>query len=239
MPAELFDPRSRPAPVGAGRRLTVTTSVVVHAAVVIAVVVVPLIGGVSLPAAMSRIDAFVAPPALPPAPQPPAPAASTPRLNPNAAPTTAPPEIRPENPALDLRIAPGVPEVPGGIPGASLGVPGGLPNIAPQPAPAPEPAPEKAAPVRAGGKVQFPKRVHFVEPVYPQIAVAARVEGTVYLEATIDEHGAVTNLRVLQPSPLLEAAAVEAVRKWRYSPTTLNGVRVPVVMTVTVTFKLR
>jgi protein TonB len=61
----------------------------------------------------------------------------------------------------------------------------------------------------------------------------------VILEAIIDETGAVTNLRVLRSIPLLDAAAKEAVSRWRYSPTTLNGVNVPVIMTVTVTFTLR
>jgi periplasmic protein TonB len=87
--------------------------------------------------------------------------------------------------------------------------------------------------------VQFPKRVVYVAPVYPGIAQSARVEGTVILEAVIDEAGAVTKLRVLRSIPLLDAAAKQAVAQWRYSPTTLNGVAVPIIMTVTVTFTLK
>jgi periplasmic protein TonB len=238
MPADLFDPTMRPAPVGGGgRRLTVTTSVVVHVVVVVLIVVVPLIGGVSLPAAMSRIDAFIAPLELPPPPmqQPPPTATNAPPMNPDAAPLHAPDTIAPE---VERPPAAGVVSAPGGLPiGAGVGVPGSIPNVGPVSIAQPPP-PVEQGPVRAGGKVQFPKRVSYVEPVYPQIATTARVEGTVILEAIIDESGAVTNLRVIRSIPLLDEAAKQAVARWRYSPTTLNGVKVPVIMTVTVTFKL-
>lgn len=237
MPAELFDPSSRPAPVGAARRLTVTTSILIHAAGVVLIVVIPLLGGVSLPSAMTRMDAFVAPSAMPapPPPQPPAARPAVTSANPDAAPIHAPDTIAPE---VD-RPAPGVPQAIGGLPVASgAGVPGVMlrPNVGTIGAPPPERRPE---PVRPGGKVQFPKRVAYVEPVYPPMALSARVEGTVIMEAIIDENGAVTDLKVLRSIPLLDAAAKEAVLKWRYSPTTLNGMRVPLVMTVTVTFRLR
>ena len=238
MPADLFDPSTRPAPAGAGRRLTVTTSIAIHAAVVLLVIVLPLMGGVSLPAAMSSIDAFVQPPELPPTPvvQPPAPSQqAAPAVNPDAAPLHAPDTIAPEVSAP----VKGVPQVPGALPiGPGYGVPGGIgqPNTGPAMQP---PPPAEPVPVRAGGVVRFPKRVVNVEPKYPQIAQSARVEGTVILEATIDEQGGVKNLRVLKSIPLLDAAALEAVKQWRYSPTTLNGERVAVVMTVTVTFRLR
>lgn len=236
MPATLFDPSARPAPVGGGRRLTVSTSIAIHVIVVVLVVVIPLVGGVSMPAAMNRIDAFVAPPALPPslpAQQPPA-AQRAIAHNPNAAPITAPDSIAPE---IDLPV-PGVPMVEGGLPfRPGAGVPGEVlrPNVMPIMEPPPQ---KRPAPVRPGGKVEFPKRVSYVAPVYPPIAQSARIEGTVILEATIDENGAVVNLRVLKSIPLLDAAAKDAVSNWRYSPTTLNGVRVPLIMTVTVTFKL-
>jgi len=64
------------------------------------------------------------------------------------------------------------------------------------------------------------------------------VQGFVILEAVISEDGAVRSLRVLRSQPLLDAAAVEAVRQWRFTPTLLNGQPVPVVMTVTVNFRL-
>jgi protein TonB len=64
------------------------------------------------------------------------------------------------------------------------------------------------------------------------------VQGVVILEAVIGEDGTVQNVRVLRSKPLLDDAAVEAVRQWRFTPTLLNGQPVPVVMTVTVAFTL-
>ena len=69
--------------------------------------------------------------------------------------------------------------------------------------------------------------------MYPEIARRAR------LEATIDTAGAVANVSVVRSVPLLDEAAIAAVRQWQYSPTLLNGVAVPVIMTVTVNFSLR
>jgi protein TonB len=65
------------------------------------------------------------------------------------------------------------------------------------------------------------------------------VEGLVILEAVIAEDGSVRDIRVLRSVQLLDAAAVEAVREWRFTPTLLNGQPVPVVMTITVAFTLR
>ena len=76
-------------------------------------------------------------------------------------------------------------------------------------------------------------------PVYPDFAMRARVAGMVILEATIDARGRVTDVRVLRSVPLLDQAAIEAVRQWEFSPTRLNGVAIPIVMTVTVNFTLR
>ena len=83
-----------------------------------------------------------------------------------------------------------------------------------------------------------PALVSHVMPVYPQIAQTAKVSGIVIIEATVGVDGRITNARVLRSVPLLDQAALEAVRQWEYLPTTLNGVPVPVIMSVTVTFKL-
>ena len=77
-----------------------------------------------------------------------------------------------------------------------------------------------------------------VPPIYPEIAVKARLQGTVVIEATVNERGRVTNVSLLQGAPLLTDAALEAVRKWVYMPTLLNGVPTPIIMTVTVHFRL-
>ncbi len=95
------------------------------------------------------------------------------------------------------------------------------------------------APMRPGGDLRPPQKLVHVAPVYPPLAVATRLEGRVVLDCVIDEDGRVSSVTVLKAQPLLEAAAVEAVRQWRYRPTLLNGVRVSVLLTVTVDFRLR
>jgi protein TonB len=93
-------------------------------------------------------------------------------------------------------------------------------------------------PVRVGGQIRPPTQINKVQPVYPADALAARVQGIVILEATIGVDGRVTDAKVLRSVPLLDQAAVDAVRQWAYTPTLLNGAAVPVIMTVTVTFNL-
>jgi periplasmic protein TonB len=75
--------------------------------------------------------------------------------------------------------------------------------------------------------------------VYPSIAQSARVQGVVIVEATIGPDGKVSDARVLRSIPLLDQAALDAVRQWVFTPTLLNGVPVPVIMTVTVNFTLQ
>ena len=123
--------------------------------------------------------------------------------------------------------------VVGGVPGGSLGgVVGGLPEAPRRPRRPP-------APVRVGGNIRAPQKTRNVNPVYPQIAQSARVQGVVIIEATISPTGKVQDARVLRSIPLLDQAALDAVRQWEYSPTLLNGVPVPVIMTVTVNFTLQ
>jgi len=93
-------------------------------------------------------------------------------------------------------------------------------------------------PVRVGGDIKPPVRTEYVAPVYPALAQQAKIQGTVVLEIVIGPTGAVTDTRVLRQNPLLDAAALDAVRKWKYTPTLLNGAPVPVIMTVTLTFDL-
>jgi protein TonB len=93
-------------------------------------------------------------------------------------------------------------------------------------------------PVHVGGLIRPPTKLVHVAPIYPPIALAARKEGLVILEALIGEDGIVREVRVLRPEPLFEESAVTAVKRWRFSPTLLNGEPVPIVMTVTVGFSL-
>lgn len=93
-------------------------------------------------------------------------------------------------------------------------------------------------PIRIGLGIDPPRKTLHVSPVYPAVAQAARVQGVVILEATIDRDGRVASARVLRSIPLLDQAAVDAVRQWQFLPTSLNGVPVPVIMTVRVNFTL-
>jgi TonB family protein len=119
-------------------------------------------------------------------------------------------------------------------------------DMPPPPPPPPPPGSNRTlitadglAPVRVGGNIKPPTKIKDVRPVYPEEAMAAKVTGVVIIEATIDPSGHVSDTRVLKSIPLLDQAAVDAVRQWEFTPTNLNGVPVPVVMTVTVNFSLQ
>jgi protein TonB len=94
-------------------------------------------------------------------------------------------------------------------------------------------------PIRVGGDIKEPIRLKTVAPVYPDVARAAGISGVVIIEAVIDPQGRVSDARVLRSIPLLDEAALDAVRQWTFTPTLLNGVPVSVVMTVTVSFVSR
>jgi protein TonB len=217
----------------------VPVSILAHVVLFGAVIIIPLMATDVLPTPPTMM-AFVGTPPPPPPPPPPAPAAPQPKVapqpvtNPNAAPVEAPKEIVPEAPPPSIGIAEGVPGgVEGGVPGGVVGgVVGGLPQ-------APPPPPPPAAPVRVGGNIKPPTKTHDVRPVYPPIAQSARVQGVVIIEATIGADGRVKDTKVLRSIPLLDQAAVDAVKQWRFTPTLLNGVPVPVIMTVTVNFTLQ
>ena len=214
-----------------------------HSAIGALLVAVPLLYVIAPPPAPTMMAFVAAPPVPPPPPPPPAPAATAEKAAPKpastpgrfAAPIEAPREIRPETGTS--RAEGGVPGgVEGGIPGGVLGSVGvGL--LPPSPPPPVLPSPR--APVRVGGSVQAPTLLHRVDPVYPASAVSAKIGGVVIVEALVDESGAVKSVKVLRSHPLLERAAVEAVRQWRYSPLILNGEPQTFVLTVTLTFNVR
>ena len=90
-----------------------------------------------------------------------------------------------------------------------------------------------------GGDVRSPELLREVEPDYPEAARRARIEGVVILEAIITAQGGVEDVRVVHSAgPLLDSAAAEAVRRWRYRPATLNGRAVRVRLTVNVSFRV-
>jgi protein TonB len=193
--------------------------------------------------------AFVAEAPIPlPPPPPPPPAAKavkaapaskpTPQTGPTfVVPSEIPVGIQPET-GFDLRDDEGgvVGGVEGGIRGGVLGgVLGGMVTEVMPPPPPPPPA----TPRRVGGDIQAPALIHRVEPDYPPVAVAAKVTGTVILEATVNESGAVTHVKVLRSILLLDQAAIRAVKQWRYQPLVLNNQPVPFILVVTLSFSLR
>ena len=154
----------------------------------------------------------------------------------NAAPTVAPTSVTREtgNEGPDASAPP----IDTAERGPGVGIVGTLLRDGAPPAPPPEP-PRARAPVHLHSGIAAPVKVAGVSPVYPVIAQGARVEGVVILEAVIDAQGRVASATVLRSIPLLDQAAVDAVRQWRFTPARLNGEAVPVVMTVTVHFTLR
>lgn len=223
------------------KSMTLPVSIALHAIALLIAVVVPILTSEELPEPTSAVKAFfVEPAAAPPPPPPPPPPAQKPVNIPRpvatpvptetkfTAPVEVPEEIQPEE-GIDLGVEGGTPGgVEGGVPGGVVGgVVGGLPD-----------APPPMQAVRVGGQIKEPKKLKNVPPVYPDIARQARVQGVVILECTISPQGKVTEVKVLRGIPLLDQSAMDAVKQWVYTPTLLNGVPVPVIMTVTVNFRL-
>jgi TonB family protein len=94
-------------------------------------------------------------------------------------------------------------------------------------------------PRRPGKDLTPPTRIKDAAPVYPADAVASRTQGIVVIEATIGANGRVSDTKILRSVPLLDEAALDAVRQWIYEPTIVNGQAVPVIVTVTVNFTLQ
>jgi protein TonB len=154
---------------------------------------------------------------------------------------TAPGFIAPER---ESHPEPGVAADAVASPGESVSVDAGLPGgfgaalsvSVPQAPETRRASPQ--VPLRVGQGVREPRKILDVTPLYPAIAVSARVQGAVILEAVINERGAVERVKVLRSVPLLDGAAMDAVSRWRYTPTLLNGTPVAVLMTITINFTL-
>jgi protein TonB len=211
-------------------------SIAGHALVLTAFVLTPWLGEIELPAIASPLQAHYIETVPPPAPPPPK--FDSPSSEPLRAPIAAPDKIsdEPDTPA------PAREAVDGGIVTGGPGVATGtllsdLNGAGPVPAPPPPPPPAPKL-VRVGGTIREPRKLLHVAPLYPEIARQSRVQGTVVMEAILDVTGKVESVRVLRSEPLLDDAAVRAVRQWRYTPTELNGVPVPVLMTITIRFSL-
>jgi protein TonB len=237
MPAELFDTSSGSRLYNRRSGSAILVSLLLHAIVLTALVVVPLMAVGALPSVNRKIgEVLLAKPLAPqrvlvrPAPPQASPREEISNVASTAAPIEAPREIGPE------RLLPPPTFVVGADPEGDA-LRDVVEPIGGAAVPAPPP-PAPAKPVRTGGTVKRPVRLVSVDPIYPAIAQSARVSGIVYIDAVIDTEGRVTEARVLRGHPLLAQAALDAVEKWRYTPTLLNGVPVPVIMTVTVRFAL-
>jgi TonB family protein len=107
-------------------------------------------------------------------------------------------------------------------------IPEGPPEVAPQ------------GPIHVGGDVKAPVKLSTPQPQYTEIARKARIQGVVIVQAIIDKSGSVTNVQVLKGLPMgLDQAAVEAIKKWKFEPATLNGKPVDVYYNLTVNFTLQ
>lgn len=213
-----------------------------EAAVIAAAVVIPLIYTEALPKMDGVTRSIPPPPAFGQSP-----AAKAIRRNVTRNRVTAPVIIPRTIAPLRDENEPPQPEAP-----AQLGVPtglanGGIPNgvafslFDGSASPLPPALPARAATpkrIQVGGQVEAAKVIFSPPPEYPPLAKMARVEGVVRLEAVISKEGAIQDLKVIQGHALLVRSVLEAVSRWRYQPTLLNGDPVEVVTEIVVDFKL-
>lgn len=185
----------------------------------------------------------LAPPIQPPAAQPTNNTSVTPSLAPHRSFVWNPRANSTSAPTSSIEFAPDAPPTlgPGIGTGGSTNLLGTfIPNVVAPPPPKPVPAIQKQPiePLRVGGDVQMAKLIRKVTPLYPPIAIAARISGVVRLMGTIGKDGAIQNLQLVSGHPLLARAALEAVRQWVYKPTLLNGMPVEVIAPIEVNFTL-
>lgn len=136
---------------------------------------------------------------------------------------------------------PSAPETPAGFnPGAmDLGYgPGGGNDSSPLGHATPVAVVQQPSVVRLPSRMVEGMLLHKTIPEYPQIAISARQQGTVQLQATISRAGTIENLRVIDGPPMLRQSALDAVATWRYRPYLLNGQPIEVETTVNVVFRL-
>ncbi|HEY0795890.1 MAG TPA: energy transducer TonB [Acidisarcina sp.] len=144
--------------------------------------------------------------------------------------------------ALQRTASTGIDNEPPAPPGAMVGqlatgIAEGMPNIlSAAPAPVVRAAPK--GPMRVSSGVAAGQLLGPIRPVYPRMAVTARVQGTVIVAATISRLGTIENARIMSGPALLQGAAIEAIRRARYRPFVLNGEAIEVETTISVVFTL-
>jgi len=225
---------------------TVVLSMGLQVGFLAVLILIPLIYTEALPRTMMA-TMLTAPPPPPPPPPPPA-AVQVVKVKPQVhlmdagklmAPKVIPKDIKiiKEEAEPDMGSVGAVGGVPGGVAGGSMGgVLGGV--IGGMGAAPPPPKPKQSGPLRVGGNVQAAKIINRVQPIYPPLARQTRISGTVRLHAIIGKDGTIQSLEVVSGHPLLQQAALDAVRQWRYQPTLLNGEPVDVDTTIDVIFSL-
>jgi periplasmic protein TonB len=222
------------------KRGTICVGYIIEGFLLALLVLIPLIHVQALP--KSLISSVIVPPPPVGAPQRAAVTARPvhrPSLSETMmAPVTVPAVILPSRPEPEAPASAFVAGPPGAVPwGSENGVPGGF-GATPLPAPPETPKPPRTSRITVGGVVEAARLIYEVKPEYPILARAARVQGTVRLEAIIDKDGSVERLHVLSGPPLLISSAMQAVARWRYQPTMLNGVAVEVSTEIDVDFTL-
>jgi protein TonB len=236
---------SSPNPKGTNKWWTVIVSSVFQVVFLAILILIPLIYTEALPKTMMA-TMLTAPPPPPPPPPPPA-VAQVVHIKPQAhlmdagklvQPKAIPREVKIIKEDAEPDMAVGMTGgVPGGVAGGSMGgVLGGV--IGGMGGAPPPPKPKLNGPLRVGGNVQAARIINRVQPVYPPLARQTRISGTVRLHAIIGKDGTIQSLEVMNGHPLLQQAALDAVRQWRYQPTLLNGDPVDVDTTIDVIFSL-
>ena len=214
----------------------VTISAIVQTLILGVMILIPLIYTEALPKGM--LNTFLVAPAPPPPPPPPQPVVKVikaPKII-NIQKMVAPTVI-PKNIAIVKEDAPVIyTNSSEGVAGGTGNVLGGL--IGSGPAAPPPPKPVTPSRIRVGGSVESASLINKVTPQYPPIAKTAHVSGTVVLHAVISKEGTIQELQYVSGPPLLMKAAMDAVKEWRYKPTTLNGEPVEVDTTIDVVFTL-
>jgi protein TonB len=213
-------------------------ALVLNCAVVVGLILWPLMHLESLPKnLMATLLVAPSPPPAPPPPPPPQapqPKVHVQTVDPFQAPSKIPKTVKMVKEEPPPPTNAGVAGMEGmGSGGAIGGILGGMGN---EPAPVVKAATPKKIAISSG--VMTGLKTGGVNPTYPAIARAARISGTVVLQATISKTGTIENLHVVSGPPMLTQSALEAVRTWRYKPYQLNGEPVEVETTVNVVFNL-
>ncbi|HXH48406.1 MAG TPA: TonB family protein [Terriglobia bacterium] len=223
------------------KRASMPIAYMVEVMVIGVMAIVPLIHSEALPkASLGLVTISPPPPAPPPAAAPRVAVQKISVEDLEKEPPVIPKAIakfkpQPTPPSSDIGVVGSVPGVPGGGPGGVINSMIAMTAAPPPPAPA---KPHTPGRIKVGGVVEEANLIYGPKPDYPQLAKMARIQGTVRLQALIATDGTIRGLKVMSGHPLLVKAALDAVERWRYQPTLLNGQPVEVETEIDVNFGL-